>query len=848
MREIPLGGEWKFREAGSGSSYMPASVPGCNYLDLMALGKLKDPFIGTNEQETLWVADRDWEYKSEFYVSDELLREDVALLTCDCLDTLCDLYINETKVGNSRNCFLPYCQDVKAALHEGKNTICILFYSPVKYIRERQKLDKMPRNNNGMSGIPHIRKTQCHFGWDWGPVIPVSGIAGKIGIKFYSSYKLGDIRITQDHHDGVVDLTVDTALETLSSGGAYRLKTKLISPSGEVLEVKESSESGKANFTVCDPELWWTNDLSARKTQPLYTVEVTLKQNGALLDSATKKIGLRTIRLDRSDDKYGQNFKFVLNGVDLFAKGANYIPPDSMITRFTAADREKLIRSCAEANMNIIRIWGGGNYETDEFYDFCDQYGILVWQDFMFACQPYPFYDEDLLESVEAEVTANVKRLRHHASLALWCGNNEMETMSIAWRTHKNLMDWTEKFFYHILRDLVAEHDGVTPYIAGSPIGREYMKGFSSDNDGDTHLWAVWHGLQPLTYYRRSYTRFCSEFGLESMPCRRTVDYFAQGEGLSLTSKVFNAHQKSPSGNRKMLFYMAEKYRIPNQFDDMLYMTQLIQAEGVRDAVEHWRRNRGRCNGAIYWQLNDCWPVNSWAGMDYLGDYKALHYAARRFNEPVAVSVQDTKKQIKLFVINDKIDKFSGVLKYKVLEFGGKVLKKAEQEISVPGASSECAVTLGVQDLLKGTDYRRAFLYTELLRDGVVISSRVTLFGPEKKLHLPKCSYGISAHVADGVATVTVKSDLFARSVFLYSPHAAGNFSDNFMDILPGGSVTVTVPVKDGVTAEQFQSSLTVKSISDITDVKSRISGALTRMKILMIPINFGNWIYYRIL
>lgn len=847
MRELSLGGEWRFREAGNGD-YMTAAVPGCNYLDLMALDKLKDPFVGLNEADTLWVAEKDWEYERTFFVSDDLLREDVALLTCGCLDTLCDIYINETKAGSSRNCFLPYCQDVKRFLKEGENTIRIVFFSPIRYIEEKQKADKMPRNNNGMSGIPHIRKTQCHFGWDWGPVIPVSGIAGKIGIQFYSSYKLGDLRIAQSHHDGVVDLTVDPTVEALASGGTYQLKTKLISPSGEVLEVRESESAGKTDFTIRDPELWWTNDLSLRKTQPLYTVEVTLKQNGAPLDSISKKIGLRTIRLDRSDDKYGQNFKFVLNGVDLFAKGANYIPPDSMITRFTAADREKLVQSCAQANMNIIRVWGGGNYETDEFYDYCDQYGILVWQDFMFACQPYPFYDEALLANVKEEVVANVRRLRHHASLALWCGNNELEVMSIAWRTHKKLMDWTEKFFYHILPELVNKNDGETSFIAGSPIGREYMKGFSSDKDGDTHLWAVWHGLQPLTYYRKSYTRFCSEFGLESMPCRNAVDYFAQGHDLSLTSKTFNAHQKSPSGNQKMLFYIAEKYRIPNQFDDLLYMTQLIQAEGVRDAVEHWRRNRGRCNGAIYWQLNDCWPVNSWAGMDYLGDYKALHYAARRFNEPVAVSVQDTKKQIKLFVVNDRIDKFSGVLKYKVIDFGGKILKKAEQEVSVPGASSECIATLNVRELLQGTDKRRAFLYAELLRDGTLISSRITLFAPEKKLQLPKCNYGISAQIGDGRATVTIKSDLFARSVFLYSPCASGNFSDNFLDILPGGSITVTVPVKDDVTPDSFLGSLTVKSIADITDVKSALTGVLTRLKILLIPINFGNWIYYRAL
>lgn len=848
MRELRLTGEWRFRQVGEGN-WEKATVPGCNYLDLMALGKLPDPFVGENEKETLWVAKQDWEYARDFVVGEDILREDVILLCCESLDTLCDIFINDACVAHSENSFTPVETDIRSSLKEGSNTLRIVFYSPLNYIEAQQEKDKMPRNNQGITGSPHIRKTQCHFGWDWGPTIPVSGIAGDISLRAYSSYRLADVRVMQTHGAQGVDLTVRADVQELPTKGDFHVKAMLLSPSGEVLGAREVSASGEEmRFRVEEPELWWTNDLSTRKTQPLYEVQVTLNQNGAVLDQSSKKIGLRTLELRRDADKWGHNFQFVLNGVPIFCKGASYIPADSMITRFTAEDRERLVRDCVAANMNMIRIWGGGNYETDAFYDACDLYGVLVWQDFAFACQPYPFYQEAFLANVKAEIAANVRRLRHHASLAIWCGNNELEVMSIAWRTRKNLMDWTEKFFYHILPELVAQHDSATPFISGSPIGEEYMKGFSADDDGDTHLWQVWHGLQPLNFYRRRMTRFCSEFGLESIPTMDAVRAFAQEKDYSLESDVFNAHQKSPSGNKKMLFYIAEKYRIPNRFTDLVYMTQLIQAEGVRDAVEHWRRNRGRCNGALYWQLNDCWPVNSWAGIDYLGRYKALHFAARQFNAPVSVSIEDTKKAVNLFVINDTLDRFAGTLRYRVVDFGGKVLTKGEQDITISATCCERIESLPLKTLLQGADKRKAFLHVQLLRDSKTVSERILLFLPEKKLELPACHFGVQAEIKDGAAHITIKSDLFARSVYVESPYANGNFSDNFIDILPGESVTLQVPVTQDATAEAVIKSLVVKTISGVTDTYSSLKSAWTRFKILMIPINFGQWIYYRML
>lgn len=846
MKTLSLNGAWSFRENGHGD-WMNATVPGCNYQDLLELNKIPNPFIGENESKTFWVGERDWEYKKTFTVDESFLKSDETVLQCEMLDTLCDVFINDILVGHGENAHIAYEFDVKEALKSGENTVRVVFYSPVQFVRNACKTDNIPGNSQSIRGMTHIRKAQCHFGWDWGPKIPISGITRPIRLASYNKGRIDDIRINQKHEDGTVDVTVKATAKKLSDA-SLNIRCTLLSPSGEIiLEQTKSGEQADFTFNVQNPELWWTNDISPKAEQPLYTVVTEVLADEEVLDKNDKKLGLRTIVLNRSDDEWGSNFQFILNGVPLFCKGGDYIPPDSLITRFTEEDKLRLLKQCLFANMNMVRVWGGGYYESDEFYDNCDKLGILVWQDFMFACAPYPFYDEKFYNNVAEEITYEVKRLRHHASLALWCGNNEVEAMAAGWASYRRLIKWTEIFFYHRLPELVSTQDNVTPFINGSPSGSGYMKNLENPNYGDGHHWQVWHGLQPLTFYRKLKTRFCSEFGLESMPSQFTVDYFSKPEEQQLTSKVFLAHQKSPSGNQKMLFYIASRYRLPNEFKDLLYLSQMIQLEGVRDAVEHWRRFRGRCNGALYWQLNDCWPVNSWAGIDYFGRFKALHYGARRFNEPVMVSVEDTEEKFKVFLVNDTTREIPASLRCRVMDFSGNVLRDDEKELIIKPTSSECTCEYSVSELVSDKEKNKSFFVAEIISDGEIISRRVILFNLEKHLNLPEQNVNAQVKVNGKTCSITLKSDTFVKNLFVDSSYFLNNCSDNFFDLLPNEEKTITAELRENTSESDLHESLRLQSVNSIRNVKSISAGTRTMWRVLLQPVNFVTYLYRRI-
>lgn len=849
MQLLSLNGAWNFREAGKGE-WKAAEVPGCNYLDLLRLKEIPDPFVGTNEKDVYWVAKTDWEYQKEFDVSAELLSCDRIYLQCKTLDTICDVYLNDTCIGHGENAHLQYQFEVKSLLKESCNVLRVLFYSPVKYVEKKQAVEKCPRNNNGQDGIPHIRKPQCHFGWDWGPVLPPSGISGDISLVGYTTAHITDICILQKHSENQVDLSLSVTAESFSDVHALACRFTVLSPDGTVLHDFVSSinekDSASARMHIQNPQLWWTRDLSDSDTQPLYTVQAELLSENTVVDAATKKIGLRTIELNCERDQYGTNFQFKINGVPLFAKGANWIPPDSFVNRYTDERMEYDLDAMKFANMNLLRVWGGGYYESDALYEKCDRDGILIWQDFCFACQPYPFFDNSLLQNVQKEVEYNVKRLRHHACLAIWNGNNEIESMSIAWRNRFKYVEWTEKFFYHILPDWLKTLDTQTPYIPGSPCGIEHLKGFDRDNVGDTHLWAVWHGLQPLTYYRKRMTRFCSEFGFESLPDLKTIETYAKPQDYALTSEVFNAHQKCNSGNMKMAYYITSRFRLPKKFEDYIYLSQICQEECVRDATEHWRRNRGRCNGSIWWQLNDCWPVCSWASMDYYGNYKALQYTARHFNAPVTVSLEDTKEDVKVYCINDtRTAVQNSRVEYRLIDFNGKQLLSGNFGLQTLNAlESRCIGTLTMTELRKFGSLKSAVLVVEMKQEETVLSRRTLLFEAEKNLHLPKTNVQMTVRIENAQAVLSITSDKYTRFLQIYSKSNTNPFSDNYFDLLPGETKIVTQQVEASVTEQDIYSDISFFSAGDVAPKGSGFTDFLTKMRVLLQPINLGSYLY----
>lgn len=833
-----LNGKWQFRKVGD-KLYKEATVPGCNYLDLMANGDIPDPFIGLNEKDVYWVGETNWEYKKTFKITEEELNCDDILLTCEMLDTICDVFVNNMLAFSGRNCFTAYSVSIKERLVKGENEIRILFRSPVNYVKEKYKSCPTPINSNGQNGIVHVRKPQCHFGWDWGPVLPCSGITKEISLEFVNGAKIEYLFASQTlNADGTAVISVRADIKAYKD---YECSLKVVLPDGSTLE-KSGTE---ADFTIPEPELWWTYELSGKAEHPLYEISAAVVSGGKEVDSDSKKIGIRKIELNREKDEYGRNFQFRLNGVPLFIKGTNYIPPDSFITRFTSDKLEYLIDTALFSNINMIRIWGGGYYESDEFYNLCDKKGILVWQDFQFACQAYPFFDNDFLDNVKEEVKYNVKRLCHHPSLAVWNGNNEIEDMHMAWVHMQKYVKWTEKFFYHILEPEIRKYDKNTPYTPGSPVGEAHNVGVESDNVGDTHLWGVWHGLKPMNYYRKRMTRFCSEFGFESLPDIKAIEKYAKPSDYSLSSDVFKSHQKCANGNDKMIYYIASRFNLPKNFKDYVYLSQVTQNECIADATEHWRRNKGRCNGSMYWQFNDCWGVCSWSSLDYYGNYKALQYGAKHFNAPLSISIDNTSDYIRVFVLNDLNESKTVDAEYEIFDFENGALETSKRTLAVGAVKNSVAFDLNVPFICSEYDKKRTGIAVRLYENSALIQQKTVLFCRENELHLPKAKLKtVFEKTADGL-NVTVSSDKYARLVKIESSKSTLPFSDNFFDLLPGQKKTVTIKNDTAVSPTELRNSITTYSLSDIPFSNNKLDTKFKQLKVFLSPTNISNAIYH---
>ncbi|MDE7337398.1 MAG: glycoside hydrolase family 2 protein, partial [Clostridia bacterium] len=646
--ELLLNGKWNFAEVGKQEVY-EGNVPGDVMSDLMDNGVIPDPRIGLNEQVVQWVGEKDWEYSRTFEVNESMLQFDYVELDFDMLDTLADIYVNDIKISSVKNINRHYSFDVKSLLRVGENTVCVRFFSPLSYIAEKHKKNPLPNSTLGEAGSCHIRKSPYHFGWDWGPHLLTCGISGECRIKCYNVCKITRVDIKQTHVDGKVTLDLNTGFSVETDGITADYALYL---NGE--KVCSAKGSPNASLTVEKPVLWWCNNMGG---QTLYDLKISVyTKDNELIEEKTQKIGLRTIELKTDEDEIGKDFCFYINGKRIFARGANWIPADSFINNVSDEKLYDLLYKAKACNMNMIRVWGGGYYESDRFYDICDRLGLLVWQDCNFACSPYPFNDEEFVQEVLAEIDDNVLRLKNRACLCLWAGNNEIESMSMAWLHRQDVIKFCGEFFYNTLKERVNSLDGVTAYWACTPSSGTYMKKINSPDYGDTHLWHVWHGLRKLEHYRKMNTRFCSEFGIESLPSLNAIEKFSDGhEYNGVNAPLAKAHQKCIGGNNKIKYYMLSKFWTPENFMDTVYLSQLTQAICVKNATEGWRVKKGRCNGALYWQYNDCWGVNSWSGMDYYGNMKALQYIARRFNQNTALSIQLNDKTADIFFVNDYI-------------------------------------------------------------------------------------------------------------------------------------------------------------------------------------------------
>ena len=797
MNTLSLNGAWLLDIPGMGRENLPATVPGDMYNDLLNDGIIDDPFWRDNETSALRLMDNDFTYHRAFSVPEALLNCDQVLLRCEGLDTLATLEINGAFVGSADNMHRTWEYDVKSLLHPGENVIRVTFASPTKFIREANARRFVEGSSDAMEGFPQIRKAHCMFGWDWGPRLPDCGIWRDIAIIGVDYARIRDVRVRQRHADGRVTLSVDTHL-TRYVEGEVRVGVTVTAPDGgTLLAAGEACE-----IVIEQPRLWWPAGLGE---QPLYKVEVTLSCEGAELDSWQGRIGLRTLSVCRDRDPdgngtdpdvRGETFCHIVNGVKVFAMGADYIPEDNLFGRRNPDRTRRLLEDARLANMNCVRVWGGGAYPEDYFYDLCDELGLLVWQDFMFACAVYYLSDE-FDQNIRAEFTDNVRRIRHHASLALWCGNNEMEEFVKVgeWvNSPREVADYI-KMYEYIIPGILKHEDPDTFYWPSSPSSGGSFDEPASPDRGDVHYWDVWHGLKPFTEYRKFLFRYVSEFGFQSFPCMATIERFTEPEDRNPFSRVMEKHQRNASANGRIAEYLSQTYLYPNSFDAFVYASQLLQAQAMQYGVEHWRRHRGRCMGAVVWQLNDCWPVVSWSSIDYFGRWKALHYYEKRFFAPVMISCHEEgilsqntninaehfpdRMSARLNVANDTLSDFAGTARWALRRPDASVIVEGRFDVRVPAMSA--AWLSEPQDFSEYGFYDCYYSYELTDSDGAPVGGGSVLFCAPK--HFDFVDPRLTARL-DG-DSIVVAASAYARSVeIMAGPDTV--LEDNFFDMNAG--------------------------------------------------------------
>ncbi len=817
MEKLSLHGPWQFR-CVTDPVWHPATVPGSVLSDMLENKMIDDPFWRENEYPTRDLFDEDFEYCRTFTVDEALLANERISLICEGLDTLATVTLNGQVILKADNMHRTWEVDIKPTLLPGENRIHVRFASPNRFIKE--KFEQYPDGyvcTGVMAGNEHLRKAHYMFGWDWGPQLPDAGIWRNIYIKAVSGPELWDVYPVQRHESGKVVLQIKTCVSHLKKDSTAHLCATLKAPDGQEITVSEKAETENTLLlTVNDPELWWPNGLGS---QPLYRLTVSLTENGRELNSIQMTIGLRTITVSDKMDKVGREFALTVNGVSFFSMGANFIPEDNILARIHRSRTETLIRHAAMANYNTIRVWGGGFYPTDDFYDLCDKYGLVVWQDCMFACNAYHFTDA-FEHSIEMELTDNIRRLRHHASLALWCGNNELESAWVGWGgflalSPKLKADYIRQFQY-VMPKLIQELDPQTYFWPSSPSS---FGDFDRPGDapyGDVHDWSVWHGRRPFTDYRRHLYRFCSEFGFESFPSLKTVETFTTEEDRNIFSPVMESHQKNGTANGIILYYLSDTYRYPKDFSSLLYVSQLLQAQAIQYGVEHWRRNRGVCMGALYWQLNDCWPVASWSSIDSLGRWKALHYTAKKFYAPFTGSICDEETRMSVYVHNEQRIAQSWRIQATVKDMDNRILWQQEKEGVLEALSVHCAVSEDFASLVQGKERDTYFEY-QLFENGKLLQNDVAFFAKPKHLNLPKVKLSFTVEETESAFLLHLSANHFAHRVELDLEKADGVFSDNYIS-LTGDERTVTLEKENlsvPLTRQEVTQQLTLRSLRD---------------------------------
>ena len=811
---------WEFSQVGKGE-WLPATVPGTVHQDLLNQEKLLNPFYGMNEEKVQWVENEDWVYRTSFQVTEEQLNRDEALLCFEGLDTYADIYLNGSLLERTDNMFVGYTLPVKEVLRKGENRLQVYFHSPIKYTLGQFETDgfEYPADNDHSKTRVSIysRKAPYSYGWDWGIRLATSGIWRPVTLKFFDVARIEDYFVNQTMV-GKELAKIDNALEinsvSKSPKQAELVLTYAYKNGAKVTEKKNVTLQPGINkvsvpVEIANPHLWMPNGWGE---PALYDFEITVNVDGKTIASEQKRVGLRTIKVVMEDDKDGKSFYFEVNGQPMFAKGANFIPDDALLPNVTEERYYQLMKDVKDANHNMIRVWGGGIYEDDRFYNVADEMGILVWQDFIFACTTYPS-DPNFLRRVSEEATYNIKRLRSHASLAMWCGNNEIYEGMRYWgwdKKYENPVIWAEmkegynKLFHQLLPSIVKEYDADRFYMHGSPYEANWGRPHSW-KIADSHNWGTWYGQKPFESFDKEIPRFMSEYGFQAFPEMKTISTFAEPKDYALESDVMNAHQKASIGNALIKKTMALYYDVPDDFEELVYKGLVLQGFGIRHGIEAHRRNRPYCMGSLYWQLNDSWPVVSWSSIDYYGNWKAMHYQGKRAFAPVLLNAFKEGDDLCIYTLSDELQTVkNATLQLKVMNFDGKVLNSKLVKGEVPANTSVVYCKENYETLAK--DPRNTFLLMTLKdAKGKVLSEEIYYFNYPKNQELPVAKVSYKVKQMDGKCEVTLSTKQLARDIFIEIPVQGARFTDNFFDLLPGQTKKIVITsdeIKKGAPVE----------------------------------------------
>ena len=855
---------WQFRAVGTPAAgapraevaagaeitqWHPAEVPGVVQTDLLRNQLIPDPFDRDNEFRLQWVGLTDWEYQTVFQVDAATLSRDHVDLVFDGLDTLADVYLNDRAILHTANMFRSWRFSAKPLLKAGPNTLRIVFHSAVETMLPYVKalpyvLPSISTHNYGneedIATAPYTRKAPYNYGWDWGPRFITAGIWKPIRLETWDALRIDNFhihqqKVTTDNALVTAELDIEASQPTTAtlllthddlSGPKLAGAGATTTDGTQTLQLDAGMNHVSFPIRIPSPKLWYPVGYGAPARYRFSAVIRVGKKVDAA--HAEVKTGLRSVELHRVADQWGKSFEFVVNGITVFGKGADVIPFDSFPNRVTPDIHRKILQAARDAHMNMVREWGGGYYESDDFYDICDELGIMVWQEFIFGGDMIPG-DVPFQENVRQEAIDQIKRLRDHPSIVIWCGNNEVETGWHHWGDRQEFKEsispairdrvWQDYMvmFADILKSAVSEYGDTVPYWPSSP-SANFEEAPDNQRNGDMHYWAVWHQQAPAQDYTKQFPRFMTEYGFQSFPEMRTLRSFAnQPEDFDIHSTVMQAHQKNKGGNERILTYMLREYREPKDFASFVYLSQVQQAEIIKIGAEHLRRQRPRTMGSLYWQLNDCWPVASWASIDYYGRWKALHYYARRFYDDVLVSPYAHDDKVDIYVVSDKLQPFAGAIHTRLLDFSGKVLLEQTKDVQIPAQSSAIYMSAIKADLAAKGDLDASFLVVTLEAAGKEVSRNLVFFDVTHNLALP-ASPKIETNLTQAGSgyTMTLQSPQLARSVYLSFGDLDVEASDNYFDLLPGERATVTL--KSSATLDQLKNAMKVMSLTEAFD------------------------------